>query len=411
MHVGAMAVLAIPAGHTASSLRAVLVDRLAQIPELVRPPRRTRTLRRRSVAAVTYDPAEFVYTLATRADIDSVAFRERIGRLHARALDANGPLWEAWLMTGLDDGARAAVLFKVHHALADGTSLMGLLGSLCDDIPLLEPTPPARRRSPKLRVLVRGLVDHASQLLRPLRASPLNGAPAPTRQVETLRLDETVLREAARGTEGTLNDVVLALVADGMRRVLPAEGHDARRVRAMVPVDLRRPGEITRFGNRIGAWLVDLPLFAGSLTARIAAVRTATVRARRHGQAPAIGFLARLCDWLPASLPSSLFAVAGWMRSFNLTITHVRGPDTPLRFAGAEIEQVVALAPIFARQRCAIAAFRYGGAVHLSIVGAWPEASEHRAVSTAIADAYAALLPAMPERRPAPSLPALDRAG
>ncbi len=412
MHVGVLAVLTMPDGQTASSLRALLIDRLGRIPELVQPPRRGRRGR-----GACFDPAEFVYSLPTRADIDSVAFRERLGRLHARALDTNGPLWEAWLMTGLDDGRRAALLFKVHHALADGASLLGLLGSVCDGIPLVEPIAAPRPRRQRAGVIARGLLGHATRLFRPLRASTLSGTPAPNRQVELLRLDVSVLREAARGTEGTINDVVLALVADGMRRALPPAADDTQRVRAMVPVDLRAPGEVTRIGNRIGAWLVDLPLFAGSLKARIASVRAATIRARRTGEAPAVGFLARFCDWLPPALPSGLLALAGWLRTFNLTVTHVRGPDTPLRFGGAAIEQVVALAPIFARQRCAIAAFRYGDAIHLSIVGAWPGAIEHRAVTEGIAAAYAAIAPTV--RLPAHAhadfvvdeAPAFERAG
>jgi hypothetical protein len=226
---------------------------------------------------------------------------------------------------------------------------------------------------------------------RPVRKGSLRGAPAPTRQVEILTLDESVLQEAARGTRGTPNDAVLALVADGLRRCLPEAGPETRAVRAMVPVDMRAPGEITRVGNRLGAWLVDLPLFRGSMKARIAAVREATVRARRRGQADAVGLLGRACDWLPPAIPASLIALSGRLRTFNLTVTHVRGPDEPLRFAGAELEQIVALAPVFAQQRCAIAAFRSGGQIQLSIVGAWPEARVHQQVSASIAAAYAEL--------------------
>ncbi len=385
MHVGALAILTVPPGETPASLRALLIERLGRIPELVRPPRRGRWQRR----APAFDPAEFVHALPTRAPVASKAFRERIGRLQAGALDASGPLWEAWLLTGLDDDRRAAVFFKVHHALADGTSLIGMLGGLCDDIPLLEARPPSQPYRPRWHRALRGLLDLALCLPRPMGASPLNGPTAPARQVEILTLDESVLRAAASGTSGTLNDAVLALVADGLRRCLPKAGSAGRQVRALVPVDLRGPGEFTRFGNRLGAWLVDLPLFPGSARARIAAVREATARARGRGQERAVGLLTRVCDWLPPLIPSSLLSIAGWLRTFNLTTTHVRGPSAPLRFAGAELEQVVALAPIFARQHCSIAAFRYCGEIHLSIVGAWAEAGLHQQLSACIAEAYA----------------------
>jgi hypothetical protein len=195
---------------------------------------------------------------------------------------------------------------------------------------------------------------------------------------------------------------LLALIGAGLTRWLAERverpnRRDGRGLRALCPVDVRGAAEADALGNRLGAWLVDLPVGDTTFDARLRATVAATAAPRRLGHARGVDLLGRLADFLPSLFPRLGMWLAGRLRAFNLVVTHVRGPRRPLRLAGARLASLTVLAPVFPNQRCSIAAFRLEDRIHLGLTGAWGRLGECRALAAAIGEAYAALSASEPE--------------
>jgi diacylglycerol O-acyltransferase / wax synthase len=183
---------------------------------------------------------------------------------------------------------------------------------------------------------------------RPAPPHPLNAAIGQQRRYGTTAglLDDHKAIRKAHG--GTVNDVVLAVVAGGLRRWLATRGEDVRpgaTVRAMVPVSVRAPG--AQLGNQISALFVDLPVGEPDPVARLERITAAMLAHKRGGQAIGAGALVGLVGLTPptlhslgARLSSSLSA-----RVFNVVVTNVPGPQFPLYAMGARMRDVPRGAP------------------------------------------------------------------
>jgi diacylglycerol O-acyltransferase len=183
----------------------------------------------------------------------------------------------------------------------------------------------------------------------------------------TVVLDD--LRRVRTALGGTVNDVVLALVTAGLRRLLLARGEEppASGMRAMVPVDVRAAGDHLALGNQVSSLFVRLPVARDDALDRYEAVRDEAEALKRGRQAAGGRMLTELTGLAPPVLHSvvarSLFA----SRLFNVTVTNVTGPQIPLYAMGARMRSIIPLVPLAAEHALAIAALSYDGDLCLCV--------------------------------------------
>ncbi|WP_320671237.1 WS/DGAT/MGAT family O-acyltransferase [Patulibacter defluvii] len=354
-----------------------------------------------------------------------------VGRLFSQPLDRERPLWELYLIQGLADG-RCALFSKVHHALVDGVSGAEILGALFDLSPegrtVEAPTGTELEHPPsQLEMLLRGVAATPKRLRRQATAlprlvanagaipgsgwvpglrtagrvaraiaRPLTGDDRPLLEPPTgsapevpfsrrlsghlrmahvrLDLEQVKAVKAALGT--TVNDVIMAVAAGGVRHWLAAhEALPEEPLLALVPVSVRTPEQYGTFGNRVGGMVVPLPTNLREPDERLAAARAAMQTAKeRHRAVPAD----TLID-ATRFLPPALFAQAtkitlgiagrpGVRPPMNLIVSNVPGPQVPLYCAGARIEQVVPVSPVTHGVGMNITVMSYLGRIDAGIV-------------------------------------------
>jgi len=296
-----------------------------------------------------------------------------VSRLHGQSLDFHRPPWEVHLIEGLE-GGRLALYLKVHHALVDGYTGMRLMTRALSDDPtdpdtplLFERKPPTRSKrgeaAPALSLLLHAVRDqigttkHLSRavlamarssrsqetsLVSPLQApkSILNQKITRARRFATQQYPLERLRSVARAHGGTLNDVILAICAGALRRFLAEQ--DAlpdQPLTAMLPVNIR-PKDDPGGGNAVGAILASLATDVADPMERMRVIVASTKRAKEQLAGMSRSAILQYSAMLMAPmLLTSLPGAAGRFRpAFNVVISNVPGPDTPLYFRGWRLE-------------------------------------------------------------------------
>ncbi|GHF41968.1 wax ester/triacylglycerol synthase family O-acyltransferase [Streptomyces griseosporeus] len=331
-----------------------------------------------------FDPLRHVLLHAPTADFHAAA-----GRLMERPLVRSRPPWEAHVLPGAD-GESFAVLFKFHHALADGLRALGLAAAVLDpvDLPPARPRPEEPRRGllPDVRQLpglVRGALSDvgraldigASVALSTLgtRSTPaLTAEPTGTRRTAGVVIDLDDVHRVRKTVGGTVNDVLIAVVAGALRRWLDERGDGSEGVapRALIPVSKRRPRTAHPQGNRLSGYLIRLPVGDPDPLARLAAVRTAMDRNKDAGPNRGAGAVALLADHVPAlghRVGGPLVGQAARLW-FDLLVTSVPLPSLGLRLGGHPLTEVYPLAPLARGQSLAVAVSTYRGRVHYGLV-------------------------------------------
>lgn len=345
--------------------------------------------------------------------------RELAGRIVSQPLDRSRPLWEVYLIEGLE-GGRLALLSKSHQILVDGVATVDIGQVLLD----VSPTPKVTghdeweaRRPPSRRGLVadavretttspaavlgtaRSLGQAAARRSLPARRrltalagplAPLGGplaVPAPVAEsplgpvvssqqrrvagVRTSLEDHRTVREAHGGT---LHDVILATVTGGLRTWLMAQ--DSRigpqsRIRALVPMSVIDDDlEATSLGTQIAGHLVDLPVGEASPAVRLHQV---SYSFRAHGETSRVVAANRLAG-IAGFAPTTFHALGTRValdelasRRFELTVTNVPGPQFPLYAAGARMEETYPVPPLLPRHALAIGVTSYDGHVFYGV--------------------------------------------
>jgi WS/DGAT/MGAT family acyltransferase len=326
-------------------------------------------------------------------------------RIWAQRLDRGKPLWEVWVVEGLEGGCFAMVT-KVHHCMIDGIAGVDLLKVVLapspDDVvgepDVYEPRPAPtgtellrdeierRLRGPLdagrgLRRFVAGTRDLGTEVrhraaaitaavrsgwLQNASRTPFNQDVGPNRNTAWWETDLERLKSIKNALGGTVNDVVLAVVAGALRRYLREdEGVDVGRLdlRAMVPVSTRDPSD-QEPGNRVTMWLVDLPVAESSAAVRLRTVAAATEYLKESDQALGAELLTRGVGWTPGTLLSIAARVAAsTARPFNLTVTNVPGPQIPLYMLGARMLVNYPMVPLWVNHGLGLALFSYDGSV------------------------------------------------
>ena len=330
-----------------------------------------------------------------------------VGRVMAQRLDRGKPLWELWVVEGLE-GSNWSLISKILHALVDGISGTDLLSVLLDDTP--EPSPPAaeddwepgvgptglglirdaavdqatspleavrdvraaarrpRRALERAALSVRGL-GALTSLLRPGPPSFLVGHIGPHRRYAwaTADLDEVKMIKNALG--GSINDVVLAAVTRGFRDLLLANGEpvEGRSVRSLVPVSVRGPDEQEAYDNQVSGMFANLPVGITDPRERLQVVRDQLDDLKTSGQAVAADSLIALSGFAPPLLLALgtrlAFRTAHRFdrTSIETVTTNVPGPQHPLYALGCRMTSAYPYVPIASPLRVGVAIFSYDG--------------------------------------------------
>jgi diacylglycerol O-acyltransferase len=337
--------------------------------------------------------------------------RELVARIVSRPLDRHRPLWEVYFVEGLE-GGRVAVLSKAHQALVDGAQIVDLAQVLLDPTPAhrelgSDEWRPERPFSPAGLVLeavrdsvvtsytaldtVRGATDswlrgadaasrrvstvvNALANRRSEQDTPIGGTLSQQRRFVTVRRTLADHRAVRDAHGGTVNDVILATVTGGLRSWLMTRAESLgglRKIRAVVPVSVHDPDlEATSLGTQIAAHFVDLPVGEPSPVVRLHQVSYSFKAHKETGRAVAANRLAGISGFAPSTFHAigSRVAAAELRRGFQLSVTNVPGPQSPLYCAGAEMEQTYPVPPLLPGHALAIGVTSYDGHVYYGIL-------------------------------------------
>jgi len=342
--------------------------------------------------------------------------RMLVGRIMSQQLDRRRPLWEMWVVEGLAAG-RWALITKLHHCMVDGVSGAELLAVVLDDERHPEPPPPDRwspeRRPSGARLAVNALARRTVSPYEQLRAarflarspgrfaetaaatarglwsmggvipppppSSLNGPIGPNRRWSWARSQLSEVRLVRDAFGGTVNDVVLSVVAGGFRALLAARGESTQReVRTLVPVSVRSASEHGQYNNRVSAIFANLPVGVEDPVERLAAMRAQMEHLKHSGEAVAGNVLVELSGFAPAMLLALGLRAATRMpqHSVNTVTTNVPGPQRPLYAAGRRMLECFPYVPLGGHVRVGVAIFSYDGGLAFGVTGDYDEAPD-----------------------------------
>ena len=349
---------------------------------------------------------------------NDAALADYAARILARRLDVGRPLWELHIVEGLS-GGRVALVNKVHHAMVDGISSVDIGTLLFDAEPepqVVEPQPWAPRPAPDELTLAAGSLDGlrrlaagAPPLLNPFRlreripalvrgaadealASPWAGVaslalslvrPGPQlffnriigthRRIQHVAVPLADLKEVKNVFAATVNDVVLAIVAEAINRWLRERGeHAPDTMRVFCPVSVRDSSQRYALGNLVSGMVVDLPVGDMPAVTRLARISAETAAVKRNGQHVAASQLTALTSWAPATLHSLGSRLAsqprfGLQSRINMVVTNVPGPQVPFYSGGARLLEVWPVVPVYHTIGLNIALVSYNGTVHVGL--------------------------------------------
>ncbi|HJQ71814.1 MAG TPA: WS/DGAT domain-containing protein, partial [Actinomycetota bacterium] len=270
---------------------------------------------------------------------------------------------------------RTAILLKIHHAMADGIGNMMIASALFDltaDAPTGEPDGAwSAEPPPPMQDLIRDAVEEA--VLHPIQSlvhvarqprivaetvsatadalrtvagmgtaprGPFDGRVGPNRRFATAERPFAVFRGIKESLGGTVNDVVLAVVAGGVHALLESRGEATRgrSLRAMVPVSVRSAGDGGDIGNRVAPIFVDVPVGRMAARTRHRRVRAAAARIKDSGMAVGADTIIGLGAYAPPALHATAARLIAQARWCNLVVSNIPAPQVPLYFAGAPLE-------------------------------------------------------------------------
>lgn len=370
--------------------------------------------------------------------------RTLAARVFSQRLDRSKPLWEMWIVDGLEDD-RFAIIGKSHHCLVDGVAGVDITTVLFDVDPDLgpvaeseiepweprpEPTDPEllasaladRALNPTEAVrAVRALVRRPRRALGAARGaveaigsvagaslaappSPLNVPIGAHRRFSWVRADLAALRAIKSHHGGTINDVVVSVVAGALGRYLRARGHATTglELQALVPVSVRAEDEHGGLGNRVAAMMVPLPVWSANAIERLDLVRATMADVKDSRQAVGASLLSELADFAPPTIASQAARLQPQQRLFNLVVTNIPGPQFPLYLLGRRLRDVFPMVPLARRQALCVGVMSYDGALNFGLIGdyeALPGLDSFAADLEAALEELAATLPPAPSRR------------
>jgi diacylglycerol O-acyltransferase len=304
--------------------------------------------------------------------LDREGLRTAIARVFEQHLDRDRPLWQLDLLPRLDDGG-CAIVWRVHHALADGTTVMRLGRSALWNEP--EPgTKRARRdRAPDSDHYenLQGLHMLAREAPHPWHHSPFDGRIGSMRSVAFATADlDGLHRVAAKICGATVNDAVLTVVSGGLRRWLEATHCATGPVRVKVPVSLHGANHgngTEELGNRDSYFCLDLPLGPEDPAVRLETIHQATKARKREHDAEWLDAVMRELGKTSPGLRRFADHILSSPRSFALNVSNVPGPRRPIDVLGVPVDALYAIAEIGERHALRIAVLSLCGTLRFGL--------------------------------------------
>jgi WS/DGAT/MGAT family acyltransferase len=358
---------------------------------------------------VWVDDPHFNLTFHVRPGGDD-ELKRLCGRVFSQKLDRSRPLWELWLVEGLADD-RFAILSKTHHALVDGVSGVDIATVLFDTSPDPMPVaPPDTEWVPRplptdARLLADALLERATaptEAVRGARAalrgprqvarrageslvgvgamawaglqaappSPFNVRIGPHRRYTWVQGDLAQFKAVKNALGGTVNDVVLTVVAGALGRYMRQHAYATDTpLKAMVPVSVRAEIERGALGNKVAAMWAPLPVGETDPVARLSEVSSAMKDIKQSGQAVGAQVLTELSGFAPPTIMAQAARLQARQRLFNLVVTNVPGPQAPLYVLGRELEALFPMVPLAENTALGIAIMSYNGQINFGLVG------------------------------------------
>jgi diacylglycerol O-acyltransferase len=354
------------------------------------------------------------------------------GRVFSQQLDRSKPLWELWLVQGLERD-RFAILTKTHHAMVDGISGVDIGTVLFDFEPIPEPASTSEEWMPQpepgtAELVARGVSDvvaapvklaeraveavrHPESAARravealeglteivsafadPAPDVPLNQPIGPHRRYVWARSELATFKRIKDALGGTVNDVVLAVVTGAVRdwlhrRSIRTEGLE---LRALVPVSIRSEDERGNLGNRIALMRGPLPVYVEDPVRRLRVVSDAMEGLKRSKQALGAEVISRFNDFAPPTLLAQASRINFSTRLFNMIVTNVPGPQLPLYVLGREMEEVFPVAFLPENHALAVAIMSYNGKVGFGLLADYDSMEDIETLSQGLEDSLAEL--------------------
>ena len=429
MHIGAVCVFADPPP-SYEDIAGMIAAKLQLIP---RYRQRVRSVPLELGRPIWVDDPHFALAYHIRhtalpAPGDDASLCRLMGRIMSQPLDRDRPLWETWLVEGLD-GGRWALVFKVHHCMVDGIAGVGLLRALLDleintKVGDPEPWEPQSEPGAVLKVLdawgalatsvvssVRGVpraLTHPSDTIRSavgtargiarfagdLGATPplsIEGSIGPHRTWAQSSASLEDVRTIRSVFGGTINDVVLAAVSGGYRELLLSRGEDADRalVRSLVPVSTRHDDSHGVPDNRVSTLLYDLPVQIADPVERLELVHEQMTKLKASHMAEAGETVAAIGNLAPPMVVGAVsrMTIRAFhrlpQRSINTVTTNVPGPQFPLYCLGHEMLEYRPFVPISHGFRVSTAILSYNGRLFFGVTGDYTTASDVNVLAVA----------------------------
>lgn len=345
---------------------------------------------------------------------NKMALQEMVSDLMSTSLDFSKPLWHMHVVEGYGDGG--ALIVRLHHCMADGMALVGVLLALTDLSPGATPPEPDghpdsdsalnRGRDASLRILGqqaasfldagvdlgrRTLIEGLESYLNPDRPRQLAElssdyahaasklvlrAPDPKtvfkgrlgvakRAAWSRALPLAEVKAMRRVTGATVNDLMVAAVAGGLRRYLEQHGEEVHDFRAAVPVNLRAPSEMGEMGNKFGLVFLDLPVSVVDIKERLDVVRHRMASLKESQEAPvSLDILAGM-GLSPQVIQDIVVGIIG--AKATTVLTNVPGPPIPLYLAGRRIDSLMFWVPQSGRLGLGISILSYAGNIYVGV--------------------------------------------
>jgi diacylglycerol O-acyltransferase / wax synthase len=357
-----------------------------------------------------------------------------VARIFSQGLDRSKPLWETWFVEGLE-GNRFALISKTHHALIDGIAGVDLATVLFDLTPVPQPVEvngdewqpsPEPSTAELVTAGVRGMVGAAAHAatralsaatrpdatlhrvreavegigelawagLNPAPKTPLNVPIGPHRRVAVVPNDLGDFKRIKDALGGTVNDVVLAVVAGGLRTWLHSRGvrTEGLELRGLVPVSIRAEHEHGEGGNRIAAMRGPLPVYIADPVARLRLVKQEMDGLKESKQAVGAEVLASVNNFAPPTVLAQASRINFSTRLFNVIVTNVPGPQFPLYVLGRELQDLFPVAFLPENNALAVAIMSYNGKLNFGLLADYDAMPDLDVLQQGLVDARDELL-------------------
>jgi len=374
---------------------------------------------------VNFNLAYHVRHTALPAPGGEAQLKRLAARVFSQQLDRSKPLWEMWLVQGLERD-RFALLTKTHHAAVDGIAGVDIGTVLFDLEPVPEPVPVVDAWEPEptpstAQLIARGVTDAvaaplhlaeravaavrnpetaarrvvealegvgevAGALADPAPDVPLNPAIGPHRRYTWARSELATFKHIKDTFGGTVNDVVLAVVTGALRKWLDRRGirTEGLELRALVPVSVRAEDERGQLGNKLAAMRGPLPVYVEDPVRRLRVVSEQMEGLKRSKQALGAEVIARFNDFAPPTLLAQAARLNFSTRLFNLIVTNVPGPQIPLYVLGRELEEVFPVAFLPENHALAVAIMSYNGRICFGLLADYDSMEDVEVISSGL---------------------------